>query len=190
MLQVYPERSAGFYDLQLYQDADIFITTSAIESRYRREPARFSAQLAFYDNIESACMKLATFSVPDGSKPTIAIYGVPGRRAPFAGRRDIRGPQPLRTSTLSGVEALFYRNLGVNYEAFRFYEEAIRSYDLALGFIALNPSWYLESALGRARCLVALGRKSDAVSFLTAAAERAPTPAIREHVLRVGRSLR
>ena len=189
MLQVYPERSAPFYDPRLYQDVDIFITSSAVESRYRREPGRFRGQLAFYGGLEARCRKLIVFSASGGSGPTISLYEMQGGRAAFAGRRDIRGPAPLESSTLSGVEALFYKNLGVNYEAFRFYPEAVACYDLALGFETLRPSWYTDSVIGKARCLVAMGREDAAVSFLRSVVDRAPAPYIREHILRFGRSI-
>lgn len=189
MHQVYPELTAPFYDLRMYPDADIFITSSAVQSRYRREPERFQSQLKFYDSLEAQCQELAEFSVPDGEKPTITIYEVPGRQAPFARRKDVRGPHPLETSSQTGIEALFYDNLGINYMAFGFLVEAISCYDLALASGGSSPSLYASIILAKTRCLVVLGRRDEAISSLRAAAERAPAPEVRERLLRLGRSI-
>ena len=189
MHQVYPELSAAFYDPRMYQDADIFITSSAVQSRYRREPERFRSQLEFYETLEARCRKLAEFSVPDGRKPTITIYEVAGRQAPFARRRYLRGPYPLKTSSQTSTETLFYNNLGINYESFGFLVEAISCYDLALAFETSRPSWYTTIVIEKTRCLMALGRKDEAISFVRTAAEHAPAPEVREHILRLSRSI-
>jgi 4-amino-4-deoxy-L-arabinose transferase-like glycosyltransferase len=189
MLQVYPERSAAFYDLNLYLDTDLFITTSAVRARYLAEPARFPRQAAFYDSLEAGFLKLREFVPSGGPGPAIALYERRGFSVPFAGRSAVFGPRPLRTTTLSGVEALFYKNLGVNYEAFGFHEQAIACYDFAFGYEMARPAWYVDVVLGKLRCLRALGRGAEASSFLRAAAQRAPSAELRDRIIRLSRSI-
>ena len=188
MLQVYPERTSVYYDLRLYLDADFFITSSAIRSRYDREPARFASHIAFYDSLDIRFHRLQEFSGPTG--PTVTVYQNRGRRAPFAARGVIDGPRPIRSSELSGTEALFYSNLGMNYEAFKYFEEAITCYGAALRYGMARPSWYTEIVLGMTRSLMVLGRVDETVSFLTKVAERAPTPEIRARVIGLSRTIR
>lgn len=187
MLQVYPERSAVFYDLRLYVDADLFITTSAVRSRYCDQPARFPRQVAFYDSLETRFKKLRVFSAAGRPGPTIALYGRQGQRAPFAGRKAVDGLRPLRRMETSGVEALFCKNFGVNCEAFGFYEQAIACYDLAFGYEMALPAWYSDIVFGKTRCLRALGKTDEAISFLRAAAQRAPTSKMRERITNLSR---
>jgi hypothetical protein len=101
MLQVYPERTAVFYDMRLYPDADIFVTSSAITSRYYREPERFPSHVAFYDDLEEQCVRIGEFRGRTG--PTVTLYKVRWRSVPFGGRRNVEGPRLLRQAdTLSG----------------------------------------------------------------------------------------
>ena len=189
MLQVYPERSAVFYDLRLYLDADLFIATSAVRARYCNEPMRFPRQVAFYDSLETRFNKLQVFSASGGPGPTITLYEKQGRITPFAGRKAVDGPRPLQRLEPSGIEALFYKNLGLNYEAFGFYEQAIACYDLALGYEMTLPAWYSDIVLGKTRCLRVLGKANEAISFLRAAVQRAPTSKMRERIISLSRSI-
>lgn len=188
MLQVYPEKTAVFYDMNLYADTDVFVVSSAVGSRYNREPERFSHHIAFYDSLEIRLQRLQEFTGKTG--PTVTIYKRRGRIVPFAGKKIVDGPRPLRRAALSGTEALFYSNLGMNYEAFRHYEEAIACYDMAFGYAMARPSWYTEIVFGKTRSLMALGRPDEAVSFLLKAAESAPSARMRERVLDLIRSIR
>lgn len=188
MMQVYPELTAVFYDLRLYPDADVIITSSAVASRYRREPKRFPGHIAFYRGLEKDFMVVGEFE--GGTGPRVTIYKTRERKAPFAGRRSVVGPQPLRPAKLTGSEALFYSNLGANYEAFRFYEEANACYDMALGYPLVRPHWFSEIVVGKTRALMALGRVEESVAFLRAAANRAPSAAMRERVENLIRSIR
>jgi 4-amino-4-deoxy-L-arabinose transferase-like glycosyltransferase len=190
MSQVYPERSEAFYDLRLYRDADLFITSSSVRSRYGREPARFTRQIAFYDTLDAGFSKLREFGAGDRRGPTIAVYKRHERGVPFAFRKAVAGPRPLKPSRPLGTEPLFFKNLGVNYEAFKFYEEAIVCYDLAFMYEMARPTWYTEIILGKTRCLMALGRADEAVSFLHAAAERAPSRTMRERIMGLIQSIR
>ena len=88
MMQVYPERTDVFYDLRLYQDADLIVTSSAITSRYLKEPARFQGHIAFYRDLEKEFVEIIEFE--GGSGPRITIYKTRERKAPFAGRTEIR----------------------------------------------------------------------------------------------------
>ncbi len=188
MLQVYPERTAVFYDMRLYPDADIFITSSAITSRYYREPERFPEHLAFYGDIGKRCVEIGEFR--GGTGPVVTLYRVRGRSVPFGRRRSVEGPRQLRPAVaLSGIEALFYSNLGANYLALRFYEEANACYDLAFGYGMARPFWFSEIVIGKTRALMALGRAGEAVAFLRIALDRAPTPGLRKRVEGLIRSI-
>jgi tetratricopeptide (TPR) repeat protein len=187
MMQVYPELTEVFYDLRLYADADVIITSSAVASRYRNEPKRFPGHIAFYEGLEEFFMVIGQFE--GGTGPRVTFYKTRERKAPFAGRNDIVGPRALQPAKLSGSEALFYSNLGANYEAFRFYEEANACYDMALGYPLVRPHWFSEIVVGKTRALMALGRAEEAVAFLRAAAERAPSAAMTERVDRLIRSI-
>ena len=188
MMQVYPERTVAFYDLRLYPDVDIFITSAAITSRYRREPERFSGHIAFYRALDEHFVRIGEFE--GGRGPKVTIYKTRERNVPFAGRKSVVGPRPLRPSKISGTEALFYSNLGANYEAFRYYEEANSCYDMALDYPLVRPSWFSEIVIGKTRALMALGRAEEAISFLRGAAERAPSAGMRERVMGLIRSIR
>lgn len=187
MMQVYPEKTAVFYDLSLFPDVDIIITSGAITSRYRKEPERFPGHIAFYGELEKSFILIKEFT--GGTGPKVTIYKTRERKAPFAGRKAVVGPQPLRPAEITGSEALFYSNLGANYEAFRFYEEANVCYDMALGYPLVRPSWFSEIVIGKTRALMALGRAGEAISFLRGIADRAPSAAMRERVKGLIRSI-
>ena len=52
--QVVPRRSARFYQLPLYRDADAFVVSESVRSRYAAEPDTFSTPFAFYDSLPGA----------------------------------------------------------------------------------------------------------------------------------------
>lgn len=188
MMQVYPERTAVFYDLPLYPDVDIIITSGAITSRYRKEPERFSGHIAFYRELDERFMMIEKFE--GGTGPKVTIYKTRERKAPFAGRRNVVGPRPLRPAGITGTEALFYSNLGANYEAFRFYEEANTCYDMALGYPLVRPHWFSEIVVGKTRALMALGRAEEAIFFLRSIVDKAPSAAMRERINGLIQSIR
>src|SRR4029077_10009845 len=71
LFQVDPARSAAFYDPTLYRVADAFVVTSAVRDRYRAEPARFAAQIAFYDTLAATWPVWQRFPINGGPGPEI-----------------------------------------------------------------------------------------------------------------------
>jgi 4-amino-4-deoxy-L-arabinose transferase-like glycosyltransferase len=184
MFQVKPERSEAFYDIRLYETADLFITSSWVQSRYVSEPSRFGRQVAFYEDLDAEFRIVRRFTPDRGPGPTLTIYRNPRYRHPFAARKTVGGPRALEheRKTPSGSEELFYSNLGANYEAFGFFEHALASYMLAFDYPVLRPANYKKLVLGIVRCLLTLKRTEDALAFLGEAAAAAPDLAVRAEI--------
>jgi hypothetical protein len=177
MFQVNPDRSAAFYDPGLYRVADAFIVTGGARDRYRREPARFAAQLALYDTLESSWIKWREFPSRGGPGPEIVVYRNPAQPVPFAERRPLPGPPPvLRPGPPTGGEAYFYYNVGLNYEMFGFAAPALDAYLEGLEFAAVDPASGTGCAQRAAQVLVRAGRTADAMGLLERAAAAAPRP--------------
>jgi hypothetical protein len=179
MLQVKPERSAAFYQLTLYDDVDIVVTSDAVRSRYLGEPQRFSSQVAFYDDLEQTFRKVAEFGSEGTTGPTISIYANPRPAKPFARRDSLAGPRAIAPSPenekmISRSEGPFYNSLGLNYEYFGYPEPALVAYELAFHYPIIKPHIYRSLVLGRTRCLLTMGKTRDAAEFLRAAAGQTP----------------
>jgi hypothetical protein len=178
LFQVNPDRSAAFYDPALYRVADAFIVTGAVRDRYRREPARFSAQLALYDTLESSWERWREFPSNGGPGPEIVVYRNPAQTTPFARRRPLPGSPPtLRTGAPTGGEAYFYYNVGLNYELFGFVGPALSSYLEGHRYAAADPVSATACAERAAGALARVGRTVDALALLERAAAQAPRPA-------------
>ncbi|MEK7824568.1 MAG: glycosyltransferase family 39 protein [Candidatus Eisenbacteria bacterium] len=178
LFQVNPDRSAAFYDPALYRVADVFIVTGAVRDRYRREPARFAAQLALYDTLESSWERWREFPSNGGPGPEIVVYRNPAQTTPFAQRRPLPGPPPtLRTGAPTGGEAYFYYNVGLNYELFGFVAPALPAYLEGLSYAAADPASATACAERAAGALARVGRAADAAALLERAAARAPRSA-------------
>jgi tetratricopeptide (TPR) repeat protein len=177
MFQVAPERSAAFYDPALYRVADAFVVTGAVRDRYRQEPARFAAQLALYDTLEQHWIRWRVFAANGGPGSEIVVYRNPAQPRTFAARRPDPGPVPeLRVPSVSGGEAYFLCNLGLNYQVFGFLQQALAVYERGLGFAATEPGPAAACAERAALVLARLGRKQDALHLLAQAASQAPRP--------------
>ncbi len=181
LLQVKPERSGVFYILSLYDIADVIITSSGVQARYLKEPDRFRPQIAFYDSLEKRFDKVKEFPSRGGTGPMVKIYKNPRQNVPFARRRTVSGPLPVEPSAepISRAEEFFYENLGLNYETYAYFPEALASYELAFRYPIVEPVAFKGLVLGRARCLVALGRHEEAIEFLKRTEKLAPDQAIR-----------
>jgi 4-amino-4-deoxy-L-arabinose transferase-like glycosyltransferase len=181
MYQVGPERSAAFYDVSLYEMVDIFIITGSVSGRYRKDPERFPRHIAFYDHLERNLQKLAAFRREGDALPAVTVYKRHAVRPPFAGREDVPGPVPLVSrGTLAGEESVFYYSMGLNYEAFGLFPQALAAYNLGLSY-PLKLGLIYNLSVGAARCLVRLNRKPEAVQLLEraeAAASRAGDKAL------------
>jgi hypothetical protein len=178
LFQVNPDRSAAFYDPALYRVADAFVVTGSVRDRYRSEPARFAAQLALYDTLETRWVRWKEFPSNGGPGPEIVVYRNPAQTAPFAQRRPDPGPPPtLRGGGPTGGEAYFYYNVGLNYELFGFVEPAFSSYLEGHRYAAADPASATACAERAAGVMARLGRTVDALALLQHAADEAPRPA-------------
>jgi hypothetical protein len=178
LFQVNPARSAAFYDPALYRVADAFIVTGAARDRYRHEPARFAAQLALYDTLESSWERWREFPPNGGPGPEIVVYRNPAQSTPFARRRPFPGSPPiLRAGAPTGGEAYFYYNVGLNYELFGFVAPALPVYLKGLSYAAADPASATACAERAAGVLARVGRTADAIALLERAAAQSPRPA-------------
>ena len=177
-----PERSAPFYDISLYRDADVIITSSAIRSRYLAEPARFARQTAFYDSLETHYERLQTFHSNGKTGSTITIYRNPRTTRPFARRATVSHPARLVGLMPEALRAQqrFYSELGLNYETFGHYAQAVTAYEIPYQYPSLSPAFHRSLANGIVRSLLALGKKVEAIRFLKQALSFAPDDATRE----------
>ena len=168
MYQTHPERSAPFYSLSLYPEADYFITSSSIEYRYEQEPDRFRNQTNFYRQLEQSCKLVREFSSrqPDGIH--LRIYETNQHGRPFGARDSVTAPTQLQRTpeNATGREAGFYFTMGTNYEYFRHPAEAAAAYKLALEYRTSNPQLFLQCVLGYTRCLVKSGHADEAIRAL------------------------
>jgi hypothetical protein len=80
--------------------------------------------------------------------------------------------------------------MGVNYEVFGRLPYAIACYDLAFRYPVTRPASYKNLVLRKAQCLMTMGRTGDAVKYLTTMIDRAPTPAIRNHLKQAQNAIR
>lgn len=192
MFSTFPERARPFYDLSLYGMADFIVTSSMVRFRYEREPARFERQIAFYEELTRVFEVVREFKPVGRPGPTITIYRNPDRRVPFGGRKKVRPPRPLRWTLEGGSagEEIFYKNLGMNYEVFGHYEEALAAYELAFRYPILRAEVYNLLVVRKTLCLLALGRSEEAVAFLETAAAEARTAHAREYFARMQRQIR
>jgi hypothetical protein len=167
MFQTVPERSARFYSLDLYANADYFLTSGAVRGRYEREPARFVAQRAFYQALESECRVVKRFPA-DGMGARLVLYERTPPGLPFALRGEVAPPRPVAADFEhgTGAEAGFYFAMGTNFEYYGRFAEALASYQMALGYGTNQRGLFMHCAHGQTRSLVALGRTAEAIEFL------------------------
>lgn len=177
MFQVEPERSDVFYSLQLYEMADIVVTSSAVKSRYEREPERFRYQLAFYDSLESTFIRTKQFTSERMTGPVVTIYRNPAVTVSFSRRQNVEPPVPLPEirEGLTGEEGQFYYNLALNYETYGHYRPAIEAYTMALQYPSNEDNLFFAVCLGLTRSFVSVGEDQTAVQFLDQAIPSAPS---------------
>jgi 4-amino-4-deoxy-L-arabinose transferase-like glycosyltransferase len=191
MFVMVPQRSAKFYALERYDLADAVVVTSSVRERYRGDPARYAAQLAFYEALEARWPRIAAFEPGRGPGPAIAIYRNPAAAAPFAERRGIPPPDStIATSApVTGAEGFHYYNLGLNCEAFGFVPEAQASYLLALRFGGSEPVTYVIAGVRLAQSLWGQGRRGAALALLRECQARAPGPREATQLAQAGAAL-
>ena len=188
LFQVAPERAAPFYDPALYRVADAFIVTGSVRDRYLREPGRFAAEQSLYDTLARTWEVWKEFPANGGPGAAITVYHQPGHDQAFAARRPSPGPAPrLAAHPVTGGEAYFYYNLGLNYELFGFAAESLPCYLEGMRHATGDPTSAVGCAERAAGVLVRLGRASDATALLDQAASGA-TRAADAARLRAARS--
>ena len=149
-----------------------------MRDRYRREPARFAAQLAFYDTLDASWDRWQEFPANGGPGPGITVYRQRGQPQVFAARRPSPGaPAMLAAGSPSGGEAFFYYNLGLNYELFGCVADALPIYIEGMRAADADPVSATVCAERAAGILEKVGRAVDAGALLEQAASQAPRPA-------------
>ncbi len=168
MYQTHPERSAPFYTLSLYPDADYFITSSSIQGRYVSEPKRFREQTDFYAQLQKSYNLVREFSPRQPGGIHLAVYETSEHDRPFGARDSVTAPTQLQRTpeNATGREAGFYFTMGTNYEYFHHPAEAAAAYKLALEYRTSNPQLFLQCVLGYTRCLVRSGHADEALQVL------------------------
>lgn len=194
LMQVKPNRSAVFYDLSLYEDVDVVITSGIVRGRYVHEAERFQSQVAFYADLERHFEKALELATTRNSEPAITIYINKRHAAPFGDRGVVAGPRavaapPDGERKISRAEEIFYDNLGLNYETFGYHDEALAAYELAFRYPITMPPVYASLVMGRVRCLLALGRPAEAVRVLEMGTAATPSAEDRERFLRAKRTI-
>jgi hypothetical protein len=143
MYQTSPERSAPFYSLTLYPEADYVITSSSVRNRYEHEPDRFRAQSDFYKQLNHSCRTLKEFPPRGDDGIHLTVYETSRHDRPFGVRDAVTPPPQLQRTpqNATGRESGFYFTLGANYEHFRHFAEAASSYLLAIEYGTANRSY-------------------------------------------------
>ncbi|MCB9514270.1 MAG: glycosyltransferase family 39 protein [Candidatus Latescibacteria bacterium] len=183
MYQVYPERTAPLYDLDLYAMADLLVTSDAVRGRYARDPAQFAAQCAFYARLDRDWERVADFA-PTGGGPEIVVYRNPRWQTPFAERDAIPEPPALQLGPAgpTGSEATFYYEWGTVCEVYGQLVPAVDCYGLGLRYPVPRDSLYRALVLRRAACLIDLGRGQDALLWLEGLARAEQEPARADYL--------
>jgi hypothetical protein len=194
LMQTRPDGSAPYYDLSLYDDADLVITSGIVRGRYVHDAQRFQRQVAFYAALENRFEKVVELPDSGMTGPVISIYRNPRHATPVGGRGEVAGPRavaapPARERGISRGEEVFYDNLGLNYEAFGHHEAALAAYELAFRYPITMPPLYATLVMGRVRCLLALGEPAMAVRVLEMGIAATPYDADRESFRRAKQSI-
>ncbi len=188
MFQIRPERSGAFYNVDLYRNADYFVVSSGVASRYRREPQRFAQQIAFYDRLDRELEKVCVFVPARKDGLRLAIYGRRSTHGAFASRLGV-APPPEIAMNVGDAATRFYFDLGANYEFFGRTPEAYSSYRLALERGTDSEPLFYNCALGTARCLLLLGRRDDAIALLRSVATRSSDERTRSTLVQMAEQI-
>jgi hypothetical protein len=168
MFQVVPERSARFYEMPLHAPDDWIAVTSSVRERYRSDRARFATQLAFYDTLDRRFERVKEFPTGGETDPDIVLYRNPAHVEPFGSRADVPPPDTtlVHVKEITGGEAFYYYNLGMNYEAFGHNNQAFSAYLYAMRFPPVDERCHTQSARRIALILARRGEAASAEGFL------------------------
>ncbi len=186
MFVVGPERAVKYYALPRLALADAFVVTGSIRERYRGEPARYAHQIAFYDSLEARWPKAAHFEPNGGPGPAIDVYRNPDASAPFGARPEVLPADSAIATTdpLTGAEAFWYVNMGLNHELAGHDASAEACYRFALRFGRTEPVEFQRAALLLANLHDEQGRREEALRVLDRCARIAPSRGIAETLQR------
>jgi 4-amino-4-deoxy-L-arabinose transferase-like glycosyltransferase len=188
MFQVHPERANRFYNLDLYPNADYFVLSSGVGSRYRREPERFAAQMAFYDALERQCEKVGEFIPKRPGGLRLTVYRRPSA-VPFAARAPVAPPPDLPLAGTNPVDARFYFEIATNYESFGRLPEAARSYELGYERGTDDGNLFQNCVLGEARCIAATKGAAEAAVFVRSVAGRVTDAEMRAALIDIAKQI-
>jgi 4-amino-4-deoxy-L-arabinose transferase-like glycosyltransferase len=182
MFQVESDQAAAFYDLRLYREADVLITTGSVQSRYLQSPDRFPEQVSFYGRLRTEFEETERFEA-SGTGPSIVVYRRQPGRPPFS-RRTVGPPPALRPpgALRSHWHGSYYYRAAVNYEAWNHMPQAIAGYEMALPFTQGDSEVYREVVFGMTRCLALTGGRERALEFIEQIKTQAPTQSDLEYV--------
>jgi len=193
MYQMLPENSSPFYDLPVYDErADYIITSSSIESRYRKEPQRYAAHNRFYDDLQRTWRLEREWGPADGSGPRLAVFRNPRfAEVPFAERPNPSGGRLPRITRdlMPGSAAGYYERLAFVYEAYGFERAAADIY--RHGLLQRDQPFELRKNLliGALRCLIRAGYGTEALAVLEDAERQPTSPAEASYATRLRQQL-
>lgn len=191
MFQTDAERSAPFYSLELYPNADFIIKSSGVAARYQHDGMSYAPQLAFYQSLDRQFVKVREFPSRRAGGLHLTVYQRREFDQPFALRSNVAPPPTLpiaRGKADGDAAARFYYQLGANYEFYRRPLEASLSYRNALDWGMNDSSLFYHCIHGEVRCLTQLGRTEDAISLLQAGAASTREP-MRTSLLKMAQQL-
>lgn len=184
LFQAVPELTAPFYDIDLYRSADVIVTTSAVRGRYESDRARFPAQVAFYEALETR-FELVRDVPPAGTGPRLRIYRNRGHARALAARPPGELPQFHAGRLPARWPAWFYCRLGLNLEAVGHLERALEAYGRAWPDAGESET-YRQAVFGTVRVLRLLGRSSEVPAATARMMQSAPSAADRAFAAGVG----
>ena len=169
MYQVRSENSAIFYSLALYQNmADYIVTSSSITSRYRKVPAQYPAQNAFYDSLSATWTRAKEFGIESGGGPRITIWQNPRRLTPFAARTALPVPPmpAVVRDLLPGSFSAYFERYGFLLESYQFYEAAVGTFLGGLRYTDQPREAQRPLVVGAIRAAIGGGNGNQALAIL------------------------
>ncbi len=182
LFQAQPAETAPFYDLDLYADADVIVTTGSVRGRYTRHPQRYPAHRRFYEALDKR-FTLAHTIPAGGTGGEIKIYQNPSHTRPFADRPPQDFPRLKNAGEIPPRwHAWFYYRIGLNFEAFGHLDQALAAYREAAPHTAGDPETFRQITYGLARTLTMMGNDIEVEATLDRMLLLAPGPADRAFV--------
>ena len=120
--------------------------------------------MRIYPNFE----RVKEFPAGGEADPDIVLYRNPAHAEPFGSRADVAPPDTMlvHVKEITGGEAFYYYNLGMNYEAFGHINQAFSAYLYAMRFPPTDERGHTQSARRIALILARRGEAASAEGFL------------------------